>query len=100
MASRRCRRSTGPGATRTGIPMQWESEPLGGFTKAAPWLSLTDPEHRSVASQRGAAGSLLELHRELIARRRELSGPVEAEASQGRLALRRGDHEVVLDLDA
>ena len=81
-------------------PMQWEPGPLGGFTTGRPWLDLTDPERRSVASQRGAEGSLLELHRALIAHRRELSGPVEAEARGTRLALRRGDHEVVLDLDA
>jgi alpha-glucosidase len=81
-------------------PMQWEAEPLGGFTTGKPWLNVTDPERRSVASQRGTDGSLLELHRELIARRRELSGPVEAEASGGQLVLRRGDHEIVLDLDA
>ncbi len=53
-------------------PMQWEPEPLGGFTTGDPWLPLTDPERRSVAAQRGAEGSALELHRRLIAKRREL----------------------------
>jgi alpha-glucosidase len=50
-------------------PMQWEPEPLGGFTTGEPWLSLTDPERRSVAAQRGIEGSSLELHRRLIADR-------------------------------
>lgn len=79
-------------------PMQWEPEPLGGFTRGEPWLGLTDPDRRSVSAQRGAPGSVLEHHRELIARRRELSGPVEAEAVGTKLALRRGEHQVVLDL--
>jgi alpha-glucosidase len=80
-------------------PMQWEPTPLGGFTSGRPWLGLTDPERRSVQAQRGVSGSLFEHHRSLIRQRRELSGPVEAEASGTRLVLRRGDHEVVLDLD-
>ncbi|MDQ2675822.1 MAG: alpha-amylase family glycosyl hydrolase [Actinomycetota bacterium] len=80
-------------------PMQWEDGPRGGFTTGTPWLGLTDPGRRSVAAQRGVDSSLLELHRRLIARRRELAGPVEAEARGARLALRRGDHQVVLDLD-
>jgi alpha-glucosidase len=50
-------------------PMQWEPEPLGGFTTGKPWLGLTDPERRSVSAQRGAEGSLLELYRQLIAAR-------------------------------
>jgi len=79
-------------------PMQWESEALGGFTTGKPWLNLTDPERTSVASQRGNGGSLLELHRRLIARRRELSGPLEAEADGDTLLLRRGSHTVSLDL--
>ena len=64
-------------------PMQWEPEPRGGFTTGDPWLSLTDPERVSVARQRGDRASLLELYRRLIARRRELSGPVDAQADGG-----------------
>ena len=78
--------------------MQWEPEPLGGFTTGDPWLPLTDPASRSVSAQRGAQESLLELYRRLIARRRELSGPVEAEADGNTLLLRRGHHTVSLDL--
>ncbi|MDX6586958.1 MAG: alpha-glucosidase [Solirubrobacterales bacterium] len=51
-------------------PMQWEPEPLGGFTTGEPWLGLTDPMRRSVAAQRGVEGSSLEEYRRLIATRR------------------------------
>ncbi len=78
--------------------MQWEPEPLGGFTTGEPWLDLTDPELRSVSAQRGAEGSLLELYRLLIARRRELSGPVEAGADGATLRLQRGQYTVSLGL--
>lgn len=79
-------------------PMQWEPEPRGGFTTGDPWLSLTDPERVSVARQRGDRASLLELYRRLIARRRELSGPVDAQADGDTLCLRRGRQTVSLDL--
>jgi len=79
-------------------PMQCEPGPLGGFTTGEPWLDLTDPDLRSVSAQRGAEGSLLELYRVLIARRRELSGPVEADADGATLRLRRGQHTVSLGL--
>jgi alpha-glucosidase len=80
-------------------PMQWEPEPRGGFTTGTPWLPLTDPRERSVAGQRGRAGSTLELYRELIALRRGLSGPLElVDAAPGVLAYRRGDHVVALNL--
>jgi alpha-glucosidase len=80
-------------------PMQWEPVPGGGFTAGTPWLPMTDPERRSVAGQRGRSGSMLELHRELIAFRRELTGPVELlDAEPGVLAYRRGDHVIALNL--
>jgi alpha-glucosidase len=80
-------------------PMQWEPVPGGGFTTGTPWLPLTDPERRSVAEQRGRGGSMLELHRELIALRRELTGPVELlDAPPELLAYRRGAHAVALNL--
>ena len=37
-------------------PMQWEPEPLGGFTTGEPWLGLTDPERRSVSRPAGRRG--------------------------------------------
>ena len=80
-------------------PMQWEPAENGGFTTGAPWLPLTDPMVRSVAAQRGSVGSMLEFHRELIALRRKLAGPVEMlDAEPGVLAYRRGDHVVALNL--
>ena len=79
-------------------PMQWEPEALGGFTSGEPWLGLTDPWKRNVAAQRGDEGSLLELHRRLIARRRELSGPLEVEANGDTLILKRGGHTITLGL--
>jgi alpha-glucosidase len=79
-------------------PMQWEAEPLGGFTDGVPWLGLTDPEERSVAQQRGAEGATFELYRSLIRRRRELSGPVRATANSNELLLERGGEIVSLCL--
>ena len=79
-------------------PMQWEPEPLGGFTDGDPWLGLTDPEERSVAAQRSAEGSLYELYRGLISRRRGLSGPAEAEAIGDTLVIRRGSDTIELGL--
>jgi alpha-glucosidase len=80
-------------------PMQWEPAENGGFTTGAPWLPLTDPMVRSVAAQRGSVGSMLEFHRELIALRGNLAGPVEMlDAEPGVLAYRRGEHVVALNL--
>jgi alpha-glucosidase len=79
--------------------MQWEAEPDGGFTTGKPWLPLTDPEGRSVGSQRGEPGSMIELHRRLIALRRELAAGIElVEAGADVLAYRRGGHVVALNL--
>lgn len=77
-------------------PMQWEPEPLGGFTTGEPWLPLTDPERRSVAAQRGEEGSPFELFRELIETRGEIEGPLEeASAVAGALSFRCGHHRTV-----
>ena len=79
-------------------PMQWEPIPGGGFSEGQPWLSLTDPERRSVAAQRDDPGSLLSLYRRLIALRRELRGPLEPlEAPERVLAFRRGEHAVAIN---
>ena len=49
--------------------------------------------------QRGREGSLLELHRELIALRRELGGEFElVDAAPDVLAFRRGAHTIALNL--
>ena len=82
-------------------PMQWEPAPDGGFSPGDPWLGLTDPELRSVAAQRGDSDSILELHRRLIALRRELRGDLElVDAGSGVLAYSRGEHLIAINLGA
>ncbi len=87
------------GRDRHRHPMQWEPEPLGGFTTGRPWLPLVDPEARSVAAQREDPASLLSFYRELIALRRTLARPGGApRRAAGVLAFRRGEHVVTIDL--
>src|SRR3954465_13004360 len=50
-------------------PMQWDRSASGGFTTGAPWLPAVDPQERNVADQREDPDSLLNLYRDLIARR-------------------------------
>jgi alpha-glucosidase len=81
-------------------PMQWSSDPAGGFSTGTAWLPPADPAARSVAGQTGDPGSVLELYRALIRLRRTLSGPLEiVEADPGGLLVyRRGDAVVALNL--
>ncbi|AWN49878.1 alpha-amylase [Methylobacterium terrae] len=53
-------------------PMQWQPGPHAGFSTVEPWLPL-DPESetRNVECLRDDSGSILTLHRRLIALRRE-----------------------------
>jgi alpha-glucosidase len=52
-------------------PMPWDGSANAGFTTGAPWLPLnTDWPRRNVAVEVEDAGSLLVLHRELLALRR------------------------------
>jgi alpha-glucosidase len=52
-------------------PMPWDDTPNAGFSSAAPWLPLNaDWRERNVARQAGAPGSMLTLHRSLLALRR------------------------------
>ena len=83
-------------------PMQWDPTPAGGFTDGEPWLPLTDPADRNVADQRDDPGSVLTLYRELIALRRRLGDGFEllADAPDGVLAYRRGEHLVAINLTA
>ncbi len=62
-------RGLGRDAVRT--PMPWDASPGGGFTTGAPWLPL-NPDHatRNVAAQHADPGSMLSLHRRLLALRR------------------------------
>lgn len=80
-------------------PMQWTGERRGGFTTGTPWLPLTDPERRNVASQREQPDSMLELYRRLISFRRNLGGGLElVDSDDDVLAFRRGKHVVALNL--
>jgi glycosidase len=52
-------------------PMPWDDTPNAGFSTAAPWLPLNaDWRDRNVARLAGAPGSMLTLHRSLLALRR------------------------------
>ncbi len=78
-------------------PVQWEPEPLGGFTTGDPWLAPVDPLERSVAAQSGDAQSDLELTRALIALRPRLGSGIRLlDAAPGLLAFARGDEHVVV----
>lgn len=49
-------------------PMQWSAAAHAGFSDAEPWLPLTgDWRTRNVAALEGEQGSILELHRRLLA---------------------------------
>jgi alpha-glucosidase len=82
-------------------PMQWSDEPGAGFTDGEPWLPLGDLSINVVA-QREDPRSMLNLHRELIALRREFVGePYETVAADDAVfAYRRGPFVVVLNLSA
>lgn len=52
-------------------PMQWSAAPNAGFTTGAPWLPLAaDYRETNVETQRCDPGSMLALHRRLLALRR------------------------------
>jgi alpha-glucosidase len=78
-------------------PMQWDGD--GGFTSGEPWLPMGDPAV-NVAAQRDDPRSMLNLHRELIALRREfVDEPYETVAvDDATLAYRRGRFVVALNL--
>jgi alpha-glucosidase len=80
-------------------PMQWSDEPGAGFTDGEPWLPLGDLSI-NVAAQREDPLSMLNLHRELIALRREFVGePYETVAAGDAVfAYRRGPCLIALNL--
>jgi alpha-glucosidase len=80
-------------------PMQWVSEPGGGFTSGIPWLPIVDAQQRNVAAAKADPDSLLALYRDVIALRRDaLTGPVDdLRAHGGVLSFRRGGHVVALN---
>ncbi|HET9557944.1 MAG TPA: alpha-amylase family glycosyl hydrolase, partial [Actinomycetota bacterium] len=51
-------------------PMRWDDHPGAGFTTGTPWLPLGDPAV-NVAAQRDDPGSILTLHRRLLALRHD-----------------------------
>jgi alpha-glucosidase len=59
------------GRDKARTPMQWNTEPNGGFTIGKPWLPLNkDSRSRNVRRQEGEPASLLNLYRSLIKLRR------------------------------
>lgn len=76
--------------------MRWSPGPGAGFTTGEPWLPLG--AGANVAEQREDPGSLLNLARDLISRRRRLGASYHAlEATEQSWAYQRGDATVRLD---
>jgi alpha-glucosidase len=66
-------RDPGKGLGRDPVrtPMPWDASDHAGFSSADPWLPLgPDWATRNVAAQSGDPGSMLQLHRDLLALRR------------------------------
>lgn len=85
-------------------PLCWERGPGGGFTRGIPWLPVAEPSAwagGTAAEQAGRPGSMLELHRELIALRRLINGELRWRSSEDQtLVYTRGEDWIVcLDLD-
>jgi len=81
-------------------PMPWDLDPSAGFTTGEPWLPLNgDWKTRNVAVQGADPGSMLSLHRDLLALRRSspalsLGDYAEVAATDGLLVYeRRSDAE-------
>jgi alpha-glucosidase len=62
--------SPGGGRDAERTPMRWDGTPLAGFTTGQPWLPIGEVGSVNVADQRADPGSMLSLHRRLIALRR------------------------------
>ncbi len=88
-------------------PMQWDSGPRAGFTDGEPWLPLgPDHESRNVARSSEDPGSILNLHRRLIALRRERPAlaigdyrSLDAEGTVLAYERRQGDERIVVALN-
>jgi alpha-glucosidase len=86
------------GRDRHRHPMAWDESRRWGFTAGDPWLPVERPAGGTVAEQERDPDSMLHLYRRLIARRRDLRGPVELlEADEGLVTFRRGEHLVALN---
>ena len=78
-------------------PMQWDPSPHGGFSAVEPWLPLAeDFRSENVENERREATSIYNLHRRLIATRREQPalalGSYRPIAAQGDLLLYEREH--------
>ena len=102
-------REPGKGLGRDPVrtPMAWDESDCGGFTAGKPWLPLhPDWRARNVAAQRGDAGSIWSLHRDLIALRRATPAlaigdwhPVHADDAVLAYERRDGDTRVLVTLN-
>ena len=85
------------GRDRHRHPMRWRDDaPHGAFSDAEPWLPAIEVQGGAVATQAEDHDSVLALYRDLIALRRGLGEGLEfVDASDGVLAYRRGDEQLV-----
>ena len=78
-------------------PMRWDGSPTAGFTTGEPWLPVgTEVERLNVEAERADPRSVLQLHRRLLALRRErpalaVGDWADVAAPDGVLAYRRTD---------
>ncbi|HET7444265.1 MAG TPA: alpha-amylase family glycosyl hydrolase [Solirubrobacterales bacterium] len=82
-------------------PMWWDdSSPNGGFSHGDPWLPTHEVSGGGAAQQTEDPDSILNLYRDLISVRREMTGPLDfLDVDEGLLAYRRGSsHLVVINL--
>jgi alpha-glucosidase len=92
----------GRDGARTGIPWQ-AGAAHAGFTTGEPWLPVAEPSGwagGTAAEQRSDGGSHAALHRDVIALRRELSGPATTvDLGPDTVAFARGDAVVAIRPD-
>jgi glycosidase len=75
-------------------PMPWDTTPNAGFTTGTPWLPLNDDwRARNVERQARSPGSMLALHRRLLALRR-----CHPALAIGEFALLDGSHDTARDI--
>lgn len=93
----RARDRTQPGRDPYRTPMPWDGSPYGGFSRAEPWLPISD-RSANVDAQRDDDDSPLNHTRRLIALKKQTTGDYRRVAlTEDRWTYRRGSHEVVLD---
>ncbi|UYY56869.1 alpha-amylase family glycosyl hydrolase [Sphingomonas sp. S2-65] len=88
-------------------PMAWDDSPNAGFTTGTAWLPLhADWQTRNVAAQRSEAGSMWQLHHDLLALRRQHPAlavgdwhPVDAGGDLLAYERRHGDQRLLIVLN-